>query len=281
MAVTAPAPAPAPLPAPVPTVFFPDQHEDMLFWCLYVCKNGYEEYRKYQSMTKDKSKNLETEIKRNMMEEMRRSTAALMSRSSKREYRFTKKKLGELFSELMVSKRTSLLCSIAVCKMYDMTVYLVDEQRKLYIVLNMASESPDDDDDDDGGDGGGGGPRSSSGGERRMFAVYRRGKCRYGVDLSGEVDRKVHVWQTEFLEVLVGEKPVRALTDYKKEELVDMARRVWRGHETKKQGDEAPAGGGGGKPKKEEEEDIMQRDLESLRKHEVYEFLWEYMTWGD
>ena len=234
----------------------PSDHEDTLFWCLYIAKNGIDEYRKYYDVMKERKKNFEMEIKNSMMQDMSRNQHALLSRKSATEYKFTKKKLCEIFSSMMlIGCRTCMYTSLAICRSFEMGIFVVDAYKKLYLSMNVSplliekQERRDDDDggddDDDDDDKGG---RGSS-----FFVIYKRPRGVFGVDVNSSEDVKRNIMR-DYVEVTIGGKPLRPMTTYKKDELLELCRKI------------SPAF----------HAENMQK---TKKKEDIYMALWEYMKW--
>lgn len=220
-----------------PRVIVPSNHQDTLFWCLYIAKNGYDEYSKYFELMKERRKNVEMEIKGNMMEEMRRSQPALLSRRSRTEYKFTKKKLSEIFSGMVViGCLTCFYTALAICRSFGLGVFVVDEQKKLYLSINAGrgGEGEEDEEED----------------EVRFFVVYKRPRGTFGVALSPPQHQQQRIVD-EYAEVILGEKPLRPLAAYKKDELLAICKKIW------------PAD---------------QEKMKTQKKEEIYTALWDHMN---
>lgn len=236
-----------------PEIFSPEMHSDSLFWCLYVGKNGYAEYASYVDMMRDRIKNFEMDMKRKIVEDIGTRAYILTNRASKTEYKFTKKKICEISSRMTLANvLTDTYTCLALCKMFGIGVYLVNKSRKTYMVMNTCAmkntdydhdddnhdddNHDNDDDDDDNHDAIETLKKTQESVEQpRFFLVYynddkdkdkQKGKykinnprpVRYSIDLQSTFEKRDYIVQT-YEEVILGEKPLRAIAYYKKNDL--------------------------------------------------------------
>lgn len=250
-----------PVATPAIGVVVPNDHDDTLFWCLYIAKNGYDEYRKYFDVMRERKKNFEMEIKSSIMQDMSRNQHALLSRKSSTEYKFTKKQLCEIFSSMMViGCRTCMYTCLAICRSFEMGMFLVDANKKLYLSMNVSPHQESKRSEGGGeGDGEGGGEDGEDGEDRcTFFVVYKRPRGTFGVDVtartqyaSDEIRQKI---VREYVEVTMGGKPLRPITAYKKDELLELCRKI------------GPVF-------------YAENRLKTKKKEDIYMALWEYMKW--
>ena len=90
--------------------------------------------------------------------------------------------------------------------------------------------------------------------ETRKYIIYKKPRKTFGVDIvaqsdDGNMSSKMKKINEQYIEVLIGEKPIRPLPTYKKEQLLEMSKRVGIAVDEKK------------------------------KKEEIYNSLWEYMKW--
>ena len=247
-----PPPAPARAQAATTNSFSPTGHTDQLFWCLYIAKNGIHEYNVYHAMMKDYRKKFEMEMKAQIIDEISKKTHTLLSRKAAKEYKFTKTRIQEILSSMMlVESKTCLYTCLAICKVFDIGIYLIDSSKNTYIPINLFDHQSTTTSTTTTTT-----TTSSSSGRRsdelnKVFCVYKNNHHRghYSIDLELTTPRKVNDIRDNKLEVLLGPKPLLSISRYKKNELQEMARQLRAGACT------------------------------CEKKNEIYDWLWVHMNW--
>jgi len=187
---------------PIPcetSVFTIPRNEDTLFWCIYIAKFGYADYIAIGS----KYKNKEIEKKQEMIDIVKKSPAILKGTT----YKLTKVAVQEILAELMINKKTSMNTLYAMCILYNLNIYIIDESVKTY--LHYA-------------------PIETHDKLTELWIIRKTIDGFYGIDMDTNLTKITNIVNT-LLHIEHGPKPCKGMSVYKVGELEDMVKKlgVW------------------------------------------------------
>ena len=225
-----------------------------MFWCLYIAKNGIHEYNVYSNMMKDSRKKFEMEMKIQIIDEITKKTHILLSRKSATEYKFTKVRIHEILSRmLMVESRTCLYTCLAICKVFDIGVFLIDKSKHTYVPINVVLDG------------------AGAGNNKNVFLLYKATTTTAGnststsslphfsINLEKPTTAAIAVIRDKYVQVLIGAKPLHGISRYKKTDLEALMLKL-----------STSAVSSSSHPPP-----IPQNS----KKNEIYEWLWVHMNW--
>lgn len=178
---------------PQQEVFFP-QRENSLFWCMFI---SYYDKAEYDFIGK-KYANRELEEKHKIMEYIKQNLIKIKESNRK----ITNIMIKEILSEVMVTKRSSLLELIALAFYYKKHVFIVNERTYIYYSYNKIEE-----------------PIL----ENTVIIEYKSGN--YGIDRNITQEKIDNIKNNLFCLENV-EKPLKALSNYKTSDLEEISRKL-------------------------------------------------------
>lgn len=117
-------------------IFIPD-HDDTLFWCLFIHKFGKEEY----NLIGSKYKNHEIKEKMKIVDYLNENKSALKS------MKITKSATQEIMGKLMTNITTDLQVVHGICAYYKLHILVVSSSNKSYIEYNYSENDITDKND--------------------------------------------------------------------------------------------------------------------------------------
>jgi hypothetical protein len=164
---------------------------DTLFWCAYVVNKGEAEYE----MIGNRYKNTEIEEKQKMIDFIKKSPDAIKS-----SFKITGVKMKEIMSELMMDKKTSWTAFLAMCVYYKFSAIVC--YKKTYLDFFVK-------------------------GAENTYLFHRDESGHISVDtneldeaeIKGVRDARIHLGQNP-------EKPLKAASHYKMDDLSEMAEKL-------------------------------------------------------
>lgn len=180
------------------SVFTVPRNEDTLFWCMYIAKYGYGDYLAIGT----KYKNKEIEKKQEMIDTIKKSPAIMKCDS----YKLSKVAVQEILADLLVNKKTTMNTLLAMCILYNLRVYVIDESVKTYVHYR-ANETTT---------------------TTETFIIRKTIDGFYGVDMDTNTAKIATIEETR-LAIEPGPKPIKGMSAYKVGELETMIKKlgVW------------------------------------------------------
>jgi hypothetical protein len=174
---------------------------DTLFWSIFITENGFAEF--YQIGHSYGNRILEEKFK--VANWIKNSPKSLKQSNLK----FTNDSIKETISEFMVDSIISFKGVAALSIYYKRPIFLVNSERKLYMKFFIQDKNSDNETDND---------------ENPMYIYYHdflRGQIKYKIRTD---DFKPDL--TDFFCLENYQKPLKAISNYKVEELTEIANKV-------------------------------------------------------
>jgi hypothetical protein len=172
------------------------KQQDTLFWCIYIAVFGYNDYLEVSRNYGVK----ELDIKKQIADFLQKTPTAFKNSNIK----VTKVAIQEILSELLTSqKETSILCLLAMIVKHKINVLLVDPTDRFYL------EYYHDKDMD----------------ESPTYVLRKDTYGKYRIQLEPLSKDSIIHWKSSRFALDSYQKPLRAASLYKVQELEDMARR--------------------------------------------------------
>jgi len=185
--------------------FVSPKQQDTLFWCVYIAVHGYDEYMQISRNYGVK----ELEIKKKIADDIIASPYKMKHTN----YKITKIMVQEILSELMTSqKSTSMLCLYSMAVHYNIRILIVDSTQKLLLEFLPDTSNTD----------------------VKTFVLYKDSYGKYKLDLEELSTDKVNELKTKMICLENFTKPFKAISNYKLNELEEIAKKVGVYDETKK-----------------------------------------------
>jgi len=173
------------------TSIIPDE-KDKLFWCCYIAYYGTEKYNN----VKRRSGNVSMEEKQKISEHFKKTPNLLKNINQK----MTKARMQEIISEIMVNGEITLNALPAFSLYYRMRILLIKEDR---IFLNISGEDLYD----------------------KTVIIRKNSDKEYAIDIDSN-DNKIKEIMENCICLYNNEKPLKAISNFKMNELKDLAERV-------------------------------------------------------
>lgn len=169
---------------------------DNLFWCIYI---GLYSFKTYERIAHHYG-NIEMEEKQKMMEYMKKSPTSVKNGNKK----ITKILFQEIMSDFMTNKRITM----------DMLIMYSIYLNKRFLIVNVDKQSLPDRMYMEFGDS-----------SNETFVFYKSGKTDYSIELSQgeELDKKIEEISTTLFRFDNFDLPLKAISNYKLEELNSMS----------------------------------------------------------
>jgi len=171
-------------------------HPDSLFWCIYILAHGYSDY--IQIVRNYGVRKLE--VNKEVMQYMQ----ANMGKFQETNVKMTKIAGQVTLSELLsVKPITSLNCALSMCIYYKFNLYLADANKigLLKLLANVDGEYP-------------------------TYVIYKGDNGIYSVDIEQLNREKITEIETIKICLDSSVRPLKAISHYKTEELVELAKRL-------------------------------------------------------
>lgn len=192
----------------------PRQH-DTLFWCLYIIHHGYNDYLQIDRNYGVK----ELEEKQKMFNFMKANASKMKNTN----YKITNVALQEIQSEMMtIQKQTSMQSLIAMLVYYNINLLIVDASEKTMLefwvnkedIPNMNTKITDD---------------SAS-----TYVLYKSKMGKYKLQIENIATYKIYEMKEKYIILDSYLKPLKSMTNYKVEELEEIAKKLGVYNENKK-----------------------------------------------
>lgn len=191
------------------------KQQDTLFWCLYIMKYGYNDYlqidHNYGVKELDEKQQISKFMKENVM------------RIKNTNYKLTNVAIQEILSELLTSqKETSLLCLIVMIVYYNINVIIINETTKCILEFWCNKDRIPDINS------------SSEESDALTYVLYKTENGKYKLQYENIGYFQINDLKEKYLVLESYNKYIKAISNYKVEELEDMAKKFGVFDETKK-----------------------------------------------
>jgi hypothetical protein len=174
------------------------KHTDSLFWCIFIIAHGYKEYKQIGHNYGIK----ELEEKQKILEFIKKNTSAIKSTN----YKITNVAIQEMLSEFMtIQKQTSFLCLIAMIVYYDINILIIDEAKKNILEFLANKESVSD---------------------KKTYMLYKTNHGKYKLVIENISLSKIYELRDKYITLDSYLKPLKAISNYKVEELEQMLKKI-------------------------------------------------------
>jgi hypothetical protein len=185
---------------------FQPKQPDTLFWCLYIIHHGMDQYNNigfnYGVKELEEKQRLATFIKENS------------ARIKGTNYKVTNILIQEILSELLTSqKETSMAALVAFTAFYDINIFMVDAHDRCALEFRSNKESEPD-------------------GSTYIVRKDKYGK--YSVELDSISGGRIAELREKYIVLESYMRPIKAASNFKTDELVELAKRLKIYDENKK-----------------------------------------------
>ena len=179
----------------VPDVITPN-HPDSLFWCLYIIANGYSDYIQISRNYGVKKLEVNTTIMQYMQKNM--------NKMYETNIKVTKIAGQVTMSELLsLQSTTSLNCMLAMCIYYKINIWLfnINKTGLLKFISSKETDNP-------------------------TYIIYKGDNGIYSVDIEPITNERMSELDTEVICLDSSSRPLKAISHYSVEQLVELAHRL-------------------------------------------------------
>ena len=173
------------------TTLTPEQN-DQLFWCCYIGKYGLDKYNEI----KRRAGNIEMDEKQKISEYFKNNPNQLKNINQK----MTKARIQAIISEIMINNKVSLNVLPAFSLYYRVRIIIVKENR---IYLDISSDDNCD----------------------STLLLKKTKENDYNIDISAN-DKKIQDIIENCVCLYSYEKPLKAISNFKMDELLELARKI-------------------------------------------------------
>lgn len=167
--------------------------KDHLFWCCYI---GYYGLEKYNEL-KHRAGNASMEEKQRISEHFKKAPNLLKDINQK----MTKDRCQEVISEIMVNEKISLNALPALALYYNIRIFLIKEYR-VYLDISNADRNYD-----------------------KTILIRKTKDKTYSIDLNASESKIMRI-ENDCILLFSHEKPLKAISNIKIGELIDLARKL-------------------------------------------------------
>ena len=191
------------------------KQQDTLFWCLYIMNYGYNDYLQIAHNYGVK----ELEEKQNISKFMKENVVRIKNTN----YKLTNVAIQEVLSELLTSqKETSLLCLIVMIVYYNINILIINENTKCMLEFWCNKDRM---------------PSTNSSSEESdalTYVLYKTDNGKYKLQYENIGSFQINDLKEKYVVLESYNKYIKAISNYKVEELEDMAKKFGVFDETKK-----------------------------------------------
>jgi len=194
---------------------FQPKQQDTLFWCLYIMNYGYNDYLQIEHNYGVK----ELEEKQNISKFMKENIVRIKNTN----YKLTNIAIQEILSELLTSqKETSLLCLIVMIVYYNINILIINETTKCMLEFwcnkdKITSISGSNEEND-----------------ALTYVLYKTDNGKYKLQYENIGSFQINNLREKYVVLENYNKYIKAVSNYKVEELEDIAKKFGVFDETKK-----------------------------------------------
>jgi len=171
-------------------------HQDSLFWCIYIIAHGYSDY--IQIVRNYGVKKLE--VNKNIMSFMQNNMNKFQETNIKMTKIASKMTLSELLS---LQQTTNLNCMLAMCIHYKINVYLVDLIKKTMLKYISSKDI-----------------------ENPTYIIYKGDNGIFSVDIEAITTERINELDTKLICLDSSSRPLKAISHYKTDELIKIAEQL-------------------------------------------------------
>uniref|UniRef100_A0A6C0ASJ7 Uncharacterized protein n=1 Tax=viral metagenome TaxID=1070528 RepID=A0A6C0ASJ7_9ZZZZ len=173
----------------------PTQH-DTLFWCIYIAVFGHNDYLEISRNYGVK----ELEIKKQVADFIQKNPTSFKHTNHK----VTKVAIQEILSELLTSqKETSNICLLAMIVKYNINILLVDPTNRFYLEYYSNIDMK----------------------ENQTYVIQKNTFGKYNLQIEPIYEPELTTWKSSKLPLVSYIKPLHAISTYKLQELVELAKK--------------------------------------------------------
>lgn len=195
-------------------LYHPKQ-QDTLFWCLYIMKYGYNDYLQIDHNYGVK----ELEEKQHISKFMKENVMKIKNTN----YKLTNVAIQEILSELMTSQKdTSLLCLIVMIVYYNINVLIINDTTKCMLEFWCNKDRIPDINN------------SSEQDDALTYVLYKTENGKYKLQYENIGSFQINDLKEKYVVLESYNKYIKAISNYKVEELEDYAKKFGVFDETKK-----------------------------------------------
>jgi len=191
------------------------KQQDTLFWCLYIMNYGYNDYLQIDHNYGVK----ELEEKQKISKFMKENVVRIKNTN----YKLTNVAIQEVLSELLTSqKETSLLCLIVMIVYYNINILIINENTKCMLEFWCNKDRM---------------PSTNSSSEESdalTYVLYKTDNGKYKLQYENIGSFQINDLKEKYVVLESYNKYIKAISNYKVEELEDMAKKFGVFDETKK-----------------------------------------------
>jgi len=191
------------------------KQQDTLFWCLYIMNYGYNDYLQIAHNYGVK----ELEEKQNISKFMKENVVRIKNTN----YKLTNVAIQEVLSELLTSqKETSLLCLIVMIVYYNINILIINENTKCMLEFWCNKDRIPSINN------------SNEEGDALTYVLYKTDNGKYKLQYENIGSFQINDFKEKYVVLESYNKYIKAISNYKVEELEDMAKKFGVFDETKK-----------------------------------------------
>jgi hypothetical protein len=191
------------------------KQQDTLFWCLYIMNYGYNDYLQIDHNYGVK----ELEEKQNISKFMKENVVRIKNTN----YKLTNVAIQEVLSELLTSqKETSLLCLIVMIVYYNINILIINENTKCMLEFWCNKDRIPSINN------------SNEEGDALTYVLYKTDNGKYKLQYENIGSFQINDLKEKYVVLESYNKYIKAISNYKVEELEDMAKKFGVFDETKK-----------------------------------------------
>jgi len=191
------------------------KQQDTLFWCLYIMNYGYNDYLQIAHNYGVK----ELEEKQNISKFMKENVVRIKNTN----YKLTNVAIQEVLSELLTSqKETSLLCLIVMIVYYNINILIINENTKCMLEFWCNKDRIPSINN------------SCEDGDALTYVLYKTDNGKYKLQYENIGSFQINDLKEKYVVLESYNKYIKAISNYKVEELEDMAKKFGVFDETKK-----------------------------------------------
>lgn len=191
------------------------KQQDTLFWCLYIMKYGYNDYLQIDHNYGVK----ELEEKQHISKFMKENVMKIKNTN----YKLTNVAIQEILSELMTSQKdTSILCLIVIIVYYNINVLIVNDTTKCMLEFWCNKDRIPDINN------------SSEQDDALTYVLYKTENGKYKLQYENIGSFQINDLKEKYVVLESYNKYIKAISNYKVEELEDYAKKFGVFDESKK-----------------------------------------------
>lgn len=195
-------------------------HKDCLFWSLYIAKYGYNDYMQIQVNYGVKK----MEVNQKVIDYLKTRLYKMKSVNT----RITKARVQEMFSDMMINQKDTPMVNVyGLLCYYNFNIIMLDETNKTFI--RFLADEPED---------------------KPTYLLSRDGYRTYSIVMEPLTNNKITEIEEKFVELENFEKPLKAISNYKTEDLEKYVEKLG-----------------------------LSRGEVKMKKTDMFNMVWEHMKW--